>query len=243
MKKVLLAIVAILILLLVVGYFIANEKLPEGDRYEEADALAKKMLLAVNDSAWQETGAVSWTFMGSHDHLWDRHRHLARVQWKSYEALVDLNKIDGVVYKDGEALEGKKADKMIRRAWKYWVNDSFWLNPVSKAFDDGVQRSLVDFKDGRTGLRVSYSSGGNTPGDTYVWFLDENALPTSWKMWVSIIPIGGLEVPWNSWITTETGVVICNIHDAAVDLELGEVKTAFTLEELTGGDDPFSALF
>jgi len=90
---------------------------------------------------------------------------------------------------------------------------------------------------------VSYSSGGVTPGDAYVWLLDESYRPTSWKMWVSIIPIGGLEVPWSTWLTTETGAEICNLHESVMNLELTDIHTTFDLKDLTGDSDPFDELF
>ena len=181
--------------------------------------------------------------MGSHEHLWDRQRHLANVKWKKYEVFIDLNNRQGLAFKKGERIEGKEKEKLMKKAWKYWINDSFWLNPVSKVFDEGTERSLVDLKDGRSGLRVSYSSGGDTPGDTYVWILDEDHRPVSWKMWVSIIPIGGLEIPWNNWEIMATGVHICSLHDAAIDLKLANVKCGFRLEDIIDGEDPFSILF
>lgn len=242
MKKFFLILFAVLIIGGITGYLVMNEKLPEGDRFEEADARARLMLEAVNDSAWQETGIVSWNFMGVHEHLWDRERHLARVKWKDNEVYIDINARSGVAFQAAERVEGKQADKLVDKAWKFWVNDAFWLNPVSKVFDDGTQRSLVTLKDGKEGLRVSYTSGGNTPGDTYVWILDENYLPVCWKMWVSIIPIGGIEVPWNGWVTTETGAKICTLHDAAIDLELKDVRTANHWSEWTGETDPFKVL-
>ena len=235
MKKVIGAILIVILLIIGIFYAVLNEKRPRGSDFAAADALAREMLQAVNDSAWQATGAVTWNFMGSHDHLWDRERHLAQVKWKDYEVLVDLTSLEGIVFENGARLEGKRKEKLVRKAWKHWVNDSFWLNPVSKAFDEGTTRSMVTLKDGREALMVSYSSGGDTPGDAYAWVLGDDGLPTSWKMWVSILPVGGIEVPWSNWITTETGVKICNLHDAAIDLKLEDVHTAFDLGGLTAG--------
>ena len=241
-KKIFFGFVGLLLLTLVIGYFVLNEKLPEGKDFDRADRIAHEMMMAINDSAWQETGAIQWTFRGANQHLWDKKRHFSRVIWKDYEVYVDINKRKGVAFKDGQKIEGKKGEKIVEKAWKHWVNDSFWLNPVSKAFDGGTTRSMVTLKDGREGMMVSYASGGNTPGDAYVWILDDDHMPVSWKMWVSIIPIGGLEVPWTEWTTTATGVKICTLHDAFMDLELGNVKAAHELATLTHGNDPFEIL-
>lgn len=219
-----------------------SEILPEGRNQETANSLANKMLIAINDNAWQKTGAVSWTFMKKHDHLWDRKRNLARVKWKQNEVYIDINAKKGRAFIKGQEIEGKEKDELIDKAWKHWVNDSFWLNPVSKVFDKGTSRSIVKLKDGRLGLKVSYTLGGNTPGDSYVWILNENHFPIAWKMWVSIIPIKGIEIPWTKWKTTETGVKICVLHDAVIDIEINNVKTGNTLRDLNIDEDIFLLL-
>lgn len=237
MKKVLLSLLAIVILVSIFGFVRSNEKLPVGSEPAKADSLANEMLKAVNDAAWKATGAAKWNFMGRHEHIWDKNRNLALVKWKKFEVYVDNNQRKGIAFKNGEQITGEKADKLVQKAWEFWINDSFWLNPVSKAFDEGTTRTLVTTKRGHKGLMVSYSSGGSTPGDSYVWLLDENNLPYAWKMWVSIIPIGGIKVPWNGWITTETGAKICNLHDTKIiDLKLKDVHTAKDIIALEGAD-------
>jgi hypothetical protein len=73
--------------------------------------------------------------------------------------------------------------------------------------EDNVERRLVD--DGNEKhLLVTYTSGGSTPGDSYLWKLDENKRPTAFKMWVSIIPVGGLEAKWKDWVETQSGMVL-----------------------------------
>lgn len=227
--------------LLLLGFIavqIASESLPEGQSGPEADALAKEMMNAVNKAAWDTTGAISWNFAGSNQHLWDRERHFAQVVFDKNRVLVDLSKRTGVAYVDGEQVHGSKADKLVDKAWKSWVNDSFWLNPVVKAFDDGTSRIIVPQEDGRQALMISYASGGATPGDSYLWLLDDNARPTAWKMWVQIIPIGGLEVPWQGWTTLSTGAVVAKDHGF---LQLTDIKAAASLEELVS-TDPFTEL-
>ena len=68
-----------------------------------------------------------------------------------------------------------------------------------KAFDPGTSRALLKLPNGNDGLLVHYNSGGVTPGDTYLWHLDENGLPVAWQMWVGIIPVGGMQFSWEDW--------------------------------------------
>ena len=81
----------ILLVLLSAGgaYFALDEPLPTGQTGAGADALARQIQSAVDIAAWQQTGAVRWTFAQRH-HLWDRRRGLARVQWDNTEVQLDL---------------------------------------------------------------------------------------------------------------------------------------------------------
>ncbi|MEL7340035.1 MAG: hypothetical protein AAGM67_06070 [Bacteroidota bacterium] len=242
--KWLLGIVAALVVFVFVGLWIASVPMPEGVTGPEADQLAEKMMDAVNHEAWDTTEAVSWTFnaLEPHQHLWDKKRHLAKVCWSNHEVLVDINKKTGVAYTMGGQIDGKEGEKMVETAWKYWVNDAFWLNPVVKAFDPGTSRSVVTTDEGEKALMVSYSSGGFTPGDSYLWFLDENGLPYKWKMWVKVLPIGGLESSWEEWVTLDSGAKVASMHKlGSVANPIEDIKGG-TLAEVAPGPDPFAAL-
>ncbi|MFT7519663.1 MAG: hypothetical protein ACI9MC_001805, partial [Kiritimatiellia bacterium] len=128
-------------------------------------------------------------------------------------------------------------------AWDAWCNDSFWLNPVVKAFDNGTSRGTVALEDGRTGLMVSYDSGGVTPGDSYLWILADDGTPESWKMWVSVLPVGGLQATWEGWQTLPTGARIATHHIGVfgVVTAIRDVRGAATLAEIES-DDPFARL-
>jgi len=228
----------------VIAGMVMDEKLPDGKEGPEAEALAQKMLNAINHEAWLATGAVTWSFRGGHDFIWDRTRHYVKVSWKKYEVYVDINARQGVAFKKGTQLQGQEANELVNTAWEFWVNDSFWLNPISKIKDPGTTRKLVTRKNGSEALLVTYSSGGVTPGDSYLWLLDENSLPTHWRLWVQIVPVGGGKFTWKGWITTETGVKISTEHSwGPLNIPIENVETASTLTGLSQVDsDIFTVL-
>ena len=91
-------------------------------------------------------------------------------------------------------------------------------------------------------MLITYTSGGNTPGDSYLWIVDENGLPTAVKMWVSIIPIKGVEFSWKEWQTLETGAKTAGLHQLSfLKLRLTDVKAASSVAEFSE-EDPFSEL-
>jgi len=228
---------------LVLTLILLNEPLPSARPGQAADDLAREMLQAVNDSAWRETGAVAWDFGGRHRHLWDRKRHFARVEWGRITVWLDIHHRTGAAVDNGNRIYGDRLTKLLEKAFAYWANDSFWLNPVAKVFDRGTQRGLVDLKDGREGLLITYEQGGVTPGDSYLWILDENARPTSWKMWVAIIPVGGLQASWTEWRQYSTGVWLAGSHQISFfTLNLTDIQCGNTLADLIPGEDPFSIL-
>jgi hypothetical protein len=242
MKKYILIALLILVALLAVGYAIVDKPLPEGESGAQADALAEKMLRAIQHDAWEKTVAVQWTFPGGHEHLWDRQRNFARVRWEDYEVLIRLDSVSGLAFQNGQRIADEEQEKeLVREGWEYWVNDSFWLNAPNKVFDPGVERKLVRREDGKEALLVTYTSGGATPGDAYLWLLDDSSLPTAWQLWVSIIPIGGLEFSWEGWQTLPSGARIATYHEGPLSLELGQLRSADSVEALVG-EDPFASL-
>jgi len=119
----------------------------------------------------------------------------------------------------------KKKQEIITEATKYFNNDSFWLVAPYKVFDKGVERRLVTLENGNSSLLVTYTTGGSTPGDSFLWILNDLGKPTSYKMWTSNILIGGLEASWKNWITTESGAQLPTIHKVLfLALEMGDVK-------------------
>lgn len=239
------ALLALLVLVALGARVALSEPLPQATFGPDGDALARRLEAAVNAEAWAGTGAVAWTFAGRNEHLWDRTRGLARVRWGGHEVLVDLGKVQGRAWNDGEELHGKKAEKLVKKAYAAWVNDSFWLNPAVKVFDAGTSRAIVplDGEDaGRSGLLVQYDAGGLTPGDAYLWVLGPDDLPVAWRMWVSVIPIGGARASWEGWTTLATGAKVATTHEMGpVTLKITALRGASSLNELEN-PDPFLPL-
>ena len=221
-----------------------SKPLPKGDGGTGGEALARNVERQINKEAWERTGAVRWTFAGRNRHLWDRSRGLSRVQFGQHDVMLSLHTKQGIALTAGQRQTSGEAQKLIEKAYAHWINDSFWLNPLVKLFDDGVSRQVVPQTDGTQSLLISYNSGGLTPGDSYLWLLDGSNRPRAFRMWVSIIPLKGIEASWDGWQTLPTGAQVSTEHKIGpVTLRLTEVAGAATLADLEPGGDPFAALF
>ncbi|MCB9592684.1 MAG: hypothetical protein H6719_08120 [Sandaracinaceae bacterium] len=213
---------------------------PTGEEGEDAEDLASEMESAIDLVGWARTGAVRWTFAGRNQHLWDRRRGLVRVRWDDVEVLLHEGGSAGRAYRNGREITGAEGLALRQRGNAAWVNDSFWLNPVAKIHDSGTTRSLVH----NDQLLVEYESGGLTPGDAYLWHVSPDGEPYAWQLWVSVLPIGGVEVSWDRWITLDTGARISTRHVGPFGLavELTDVEGAATLADLIGDEDPFEPI-
>lgn len=224
--KILGIIILVLTMILLCLYLIFNEKLPQGKQSPEADALAYKMLEAIDHEAYTSTRFLEWTFRGQNHYTWDKQQQLVDVSWN--KNLVQLNiqhPEKSAVTVNNVIIEGAAKLKLIEKAVAYFNNDSFWLVAPQKVFDPGTERRIVLMDDGTEALLVTYTSGGNTPGDSYLWFLDKSGLPTAFKMWVSIIPLGGVEATWEGWKSSESGTLLPAYHKLGfLTLDMGAVK-------------------
>ncbi|WP_299062325.1 hypothetical protein [uncultured Polaribacter sp.] len=227
MKK-LFKLIGIILLLLIVAfgifYVVNNEPLPNGKKGKEADALAIKMLNALNGDAFDKTEILEWSFRNTNHYKWFKNQDVVEVSWN--ENKVILNTKDAT--KSTVFIADKKVEdtKLIKKATNYFNNDSFWLVAPYKIFDAGTERRIVKVNN-KEALLVTYTSGGSTPGDSYLWILDENFLPTSYKMWTKIIPIGGVSATWSDLKTTEAGIKLPKKHILSLfglELNMGNVK-------------------
>jgi hypothetical protein len=199
----------VLVALLAVGYFILDKPLPEGKEGPAAEALADKLLAAVNLPAWDTLGYVSFASARSgRAYVWDKTHNMVESKWKTHRCLVRPDAGTGLAYTDGKLLDGTAAQELVKEAIHWFWNDSFWLCGYFKVRDPGTTRKVVALEEGGEGLLVQYSSGGTTPGDAYLWKLDAQGRPTGWQMWTQVLPIGGLSFTWEGWQTLPGGAQI-----------------------------------
>ena len=183
-------------------FFIMDKPLPSGTIGLEAEQLADEMLAALNKEAYDSMKYLDFTFREDNRYQWDRVNNQVVVKWKDQEVFVDLNRsVD--LYSELEY-----------EAYANFINGSFWLVAPFKIRDDGVIRSTVEVEGGR-GLLATYSSGGVTPGDNFLWIIDENGFPKAWKLWTSNVAIGGLEFSWTGWKTKE-GAWFSTLHEGRI---------------------------
>jgi hypothetical protein len=102
---------------------------------------------------------------------------------------------------------GATKEEAIAYALENFNNDSFWMVAPHKIMDPGTEREIIK-EDAQEKLLVRYTSGGSTPGDVYVWKLDNNYRLQNFQMWVSLIPFDGIEAKWEDWEMTDAGFPI-----------------------------------
>ena len=216
---------AVLFILTIVTFKIASEPLPEGVSGDGADTLALQMLKSLNHEAYLSTTEIDFSFSGHH-YAWNKAENRVEVRWSSHRVLLVLDDLSSsVVYNDQAQILEERPD-LIDQAVSYFYNDSYWLVAPFKVFDPGVSRKLVRLEGENDALFVTHSSGGVTPGDSYLWLLDDNARPIAFKMWVSIIPFGGLRASWEDYVKSETGAYFATSHKVGpLTIRVRDLKT------------------
>ncbi|QBA64105.1 hypothetical protein [Muriicola soli] len=226
-KRVLGVLLLIFALLTGILFVFFNEDVPDGHSPQKADEIANKMLKSLNNEAYQDSRYLEWSYRGGrNNYIWDKEMGKVEMSWGDYTGEIDLVNPSNSSVKEGEEqILGEEKEKLVKEAISNFNNDSFWLVAPFKIFDKGTKRAVVDLDDEKIGLKVTYTLGGDTPGDTYVWELNEKYLPERFRMWVQILPLKGLGATWEGWDLTESGALLPQYHKVGpLKLDLGTVR-------------------
>lgn len=196
-------------------FYVTNCSLiPHGVEGPGAERLLARMKAATNVRAFtHHTAAVEFDFDGRHQIVWDRRRGLAEVRFRKNDRAIRVQIATDrsrVVAWEGERriADETRLAALLQTAYKFFINDAFWLNPVFHIDQPSARRFLVSPNE----LLVRFDSGGVTPGDTYLFRVDERYRVKRMTMWVRILFIKGLRVIFDDFVRTETGVELATSH-------------------------------
>ena len=199
---ILIGIAAVLFLAI---YFKYNTTLPVGVTGEKAERLALNISNSIGAEAYQKTDFISWE-VGAYSYQWDKKNSTVAVKWNNNHVLYHQNEPQQSIIIHPKNTSNQIKKELIAKAESKFNNDSFWLVAPFKFFDEGVVRTYIEATENENAsLLITYKTGGTTPGDSYQWFFDDNFVPTKFKMWVQIIPIGGLPATWADWKAMSSG--------------------------------------
>lgn len=212
--------------------------LPKGEPGAAAESLAHRLLSASDYTKWQTTAAASFTFRGDDKIFWDKKRKLVEVAFK--KKVVQFSESTGKsLCLENDRRLTDECGELTAAAIKRFYNHTFWLNPAFHISSPGAVRALVEGDK----LLVSFQSGGSTPGDSYLFTLDDEGKIAEMRMWVSILPLKGARATFSEYISTETGVRIALKHKVAslASVDLSDVKMYAVYPE-AGKADRFQTL-
>ncbi len=161
-----------------------SEEIPRPVLETRADSVAWRIYEASGGPAvWTQVPYVRFNFGGAPDtattrpparrHLWNRQTGDYRLEIPRgdtlYTALFNINTREGQVYRDGTALDSTANQAWLERAYRSFINDTYWLLVPTKVFDEGVTRAYVADSSSadRDVITLSFARVGLTPGDRY----------------------------------------------------------------------------
>jgi len=211
----------ILVLAGVGVYFYYSYPLPAGKAGPEAEELTAKIEAAVRLDAFKRLSAVSFKFGDSRSHFRDLKRRLAEVTYDDARILMDLSTGHFKAYRQGTRLTGMAAEDAFKLAYEYHTNDFFWFNPFYALRAPGAERVFVSERE----LLVTFTRGGLTPGDSYLFETDNAGLPMSFRLWVRVLPLKGLAFSFEDWQELD-GTYLARTHRSPFgEVIVSDIKT------------------
>ena len=252
-----LILISIVLSLVIGGGYIFLLRSPIPSQFEAgraADTFARGIQSTVKRNAWADTGVIRWSLLNN-KHLWDLRRGLVRTKFNAnsaqHEALFDVNFERFLVKSKADSgpksnrwvtLSPEDAEPIAKQAYYYWLRDRFILEPAQSLFDNHVERYLVKEGKDKQSLLVHYRKGGEYPGDSFLWNVDDNGLPSSIRFWSDQLYISGIEMQMEKWRVLQTGLKI-STHRSIGPIQIDiKVTAALSLTHLLGRVDPFKPI-
>ncbi len=140
---------------------------------------------------WELTRYIKFTFLVEQDtielarreHVWDRYTGAYRINLtqkdaKKLQVLFNINTKEGKSYVDSVEQNDSVNIKILERAYKYFINDTYWLLVPAKLEDPGVNvKALEDTTINEISCNVLQLTFGEdiglTPKDQYWLYVNE----------------------------------------------------------------------
>ncbi len=186
----------------------------EPDPADPALVVARNVLDALGGAkAWEQTRHIRFNFFGRRTHHWDkwtgRHRLEGNTEGgQHYVVLHNVLTRAGDAFLEGRQLQGEEADEWRDRAYRAWVNDTYWLVMPYKLRDPGVLLSYEGTKEieGQSYdvLHLRFESVGLTPGDQYWAYVNRDTrLMDRWAYLLESMKRDAQPVAWQ-WADWQT---------------------------------------
>lgn len=226
------------ILAVIAGIILSNRSIPSGNVGPEAEALTDSIMVHCACTRWNATRFLKWRHNSGRAYVWDRYYNLAEVHTGDLRILINLNTLDGIVWKDGIRLDVHAKRKHLDRTWEHWKRDFFWVHPVCSLRNGGVVKRLIIDKKGTKHLLATYTRGVYL-GENYLWTVSEDYMPVSWRMWNDKYPVRGLKAIWEQWAEIRD-IPIATTHGIGPwNIVLSDIRLGMHYSELGLARDPF----
>jgi len=225
-------------------YVLSQRQPPSGERGPAAEALTDRVEQAVRLDAFRDLDAIEFTFgPRNRRHLLDQKRGLVQVesaQWNESETgagaqnrgaseaalrvQFDRNNPERcrILRKNEAGSDPAQRRKLCRKAYEAHVNDFFWLAPWSQLRAPGAIRERI----AERALLVRYPEGGLTPGDVYLFVVDESGLPLRWEIWTRAIAVQGAVFRFANWETRPPGARFNTVYSGDLrDVRIENLQT------------------
>ncbi|GAB3538669.1 hypothetical protein GCM10027443_34070 [Pontibacter brevis] len=136
--------------------------------------------------AWNDTRYLAWAFNDQFQ-IWDKKKNRFRWEMNDIVAIIDTQTKAGKVYVEGKELQDpEEKQKLLKRVYSRYINNSYWLVMPFKLLDPGVTLKYVGEETTMDGVRadvleMTFDEVGLTPQNKYhVWIDQKEELVTQW---------------------------------------------------------------